>query len=160
MIIRLNAGNKEDLPFSFAMPCDKLDISSKGTIYLGNAIIEGKLIFLGGDYAAEGTVTVGKRFLCDRCLKEVEREVHIDFSEKFSREESDDSTLFMGDEIDLTEVVRDNILAAEPISHLCKEDCKGLCKICGKDLNEGECGCDRHIVDPRFSILQDYRIDD
>ena len=160
MIIRLNAGNKEDLPFSFIVPCNELDISSDGTLYLGDAKVEGKLVFLGEDYVTEGAITIRKSFLCDRCLKEVEKEVKIDFSEKFSREESDDSTLFTGDEIDLTEVVRDIVLAAEPISHLCKEECKGLCKICGKDLNEGECGCDRFIADPRFSILQEYRIDD
>ena len=40
-----------------------------------------------------------------------------------------------------------------PIQTICSEACKGLCKICGCNLNERECGCDRHIMDPRMAIF-------
>ena len=42
----------------------------------------------------------------------------------------------------------------------CREDCKGLCPICGKDLNDGDCGCDRTIRDPRFESLRALFNDD
>ncbi|MBO4749763.1 MAG: DUF177 domain-containing protein, partial [Lachnospiraceae bacterium] len=42
-----------------------------------------------------------------------------------------------------------------PAKILCKEDCKGLCPVCGKNLNEGECGCDRFVPDPRLAGIQD-----
>ena len=41
-----------------------------------------------------------------------------------------------------------------PTRVLCSEDCKGLCHKCGKDLNEGDCGCDHREIDPRFAVLQ------
>ena len=157
MIIRLS-GSKEDIPFNFAVSSDSLDISSVEVTYFGEINIKGKLSYIGGGYLAVGETEVGKKFLCDRCLKEAERVVKVPFEEKFTTYETEDSAVFTGDEIDLTETVRDVILSSEPISHLCKEDCKGLCKICGKDLNEGDCGCDRHITDPRFSVLENLKV--
>ena len=43
---------------------------------------------------------------------------------------------------------------------LCREDCKGLCPVCGKDLNDGDCGCDRTERDPRFESLRALFNDD
>lgn len=157
MIIRLS-GNREDIPFGFEVSSDVLDISSNEVTYFGEVNIKGKLSYISDAYLAIGKIKIGKKFLCDRCLKEVETSEEISFEEKFTAYESEDSAVFNGDEIDLTETVRDVILSSEPISHLCKEGCKGLCKICGKDLNEGDCGCDRHITDPRFSVLENLKI--
>ena len=42
-----------------------------------------------------------------------------------------------------------------PTKILCKEDCKGICKKCGKDLNQGACGCDDFVPDVRFANLMD-----
>lgn len=157
MIIRLNV-NKEDVPFNFVVPSDVLDVSSNEVKFLGDVKVDGIFEFIGGGYLAKGNIEVNKKFTCDRCLKDVEVVEKIPFEEKFTTYEADDSTLFTGDEVDLTETVRDLILANEPIRHLCKEDCKGLCLICGHDLNDGECGCDRHIPDPRLSVLDDIKI--
>ena len=157
MIIHLN-GAKEDITFDFAVSSDALDISSSETKYLGDVKVSGKLSYIGGGYLAGGCIEIGKKFLCDRCLKEVETSAKLPFEEKFASYETEDATLFSGDEINLTEIVRDIILSSEPISHLCKENCKGLCKICGKDLNEGDCACDRRTVDPRFSVLENLKI--
>lgn len=163
MIIHLSA-DKSDVPFDFKVPASSLDISSDEVAYLENVEVSGKLVCLGGEYLAEGKITVLKRFACDRCLKEVEKSFSLAFKEKFSplneHNEDEDATFFAGDKIDLTDAVRDNILTGEPIGHLCKDDCKGLCKICGKDLNEGECNCDRFVPDPRFSVLENYKVDD
>ena len=51
-------------------------------------------------------------------------------------------------------MVRDILLASQSLSNLCKPDCKGLCPVCGHDLNEGDCGCDRFVPDPRLAALQ------
>ncbi len=56
--------------------------------------------------------------------------------------------------IDLDAPVTADILLSLPSKHLCKEDCKGLCPKCGKNLNEGECGCDLREVDPRLEVLK------
>ena len=57
--------------------------------------------------------------------------------------------------LDLDELVTTDILLELPLKHLCREDCKGLCPKCGKNLNSGSCGCDLKEIDPRFEALKD-----
>ena len=57
-------------------------------------------------------------------------------------------------EIDLTEVVRQNILLAIPPSPICRSKCAGLCPTCGKNWNEGLCDCRRDEIDPRLEKLK------
>ena len=64
---------------------------------------------------------------------------------------------FEGDEIDLGELFREQILLAIPMTPLCREECKGLCPVCGADLNAGECSCERGEIDPRWSALADLK---
>ena len=63
--------------------------------------------------------------------------------------------LFDGYEVDLSEVVRDRFLMNISGRYLCSEDCKGLCPVCGHDLNEGDCGCSGETIDPRWQALAD-----
>jgi len=55
--------------------------------------------------------------------------------------------------LDLTEAIRQNAIVAIPMKPLCREDCAGICPKCGKDLNQGECGCPTEEVDPRWAKL-------
>ncbi len=70
-----------------------------------------------------------------------------------------DEEVYSGKEIDLTRALREQILLSIPPSPLCSEDCKGLCPTCGKDLNEGECGCDRTVMDPRWAALKGIQLE-
>ena len=56
--------------------------------------------------------------------------------------------------LDLDSPVTADILLDLPSKHLCKEDCKGLCPKCGKNLNHGDCGCDLREIDPRLEALK------
>lgn len=56
--------------------------------------------------------------------------------------------------LDLDEPVTTDILLELPSKHLCKDDCKGLCPKCGKNLNIGECSCDKREIDPRLEALK------
>lgn len=55
--------------------------------------------------------------------------------------------------LDLREAIRQNALLAIPMKPLCREDCAGLCQVCGKDLNEEQCDCNREEIDLRWSKL-------
>jgi uncharacterized protein len=61
-----------------------------------------------------------------------------------------------GDQLDLADVVREQVFLSLPLKRLCGEDCRGLCPTCGKNLNEGACGCPPPEApeDPRFSPLR------
>ncbi|NJD60707.1 MAG: hypothetical protein C3F13_12655 [Anaerolineales bacterium] len=95
---------------------------------------------------------------CVRCLNSFQQTFHIDFAElyAFSQRYATDSGLIMPETgiIDLAPVLRDYILLEIPISPLCRPDCKGLCPICGNNLNESICHHDDEPGDPRLSSLK------
>lgn len=80
---------------------------------------------------------------CDRCLKEFFLPVNFEFEELYQfpsryREETDQ---LLPDDgyIDLSSLYREYLILAMPIKSLCREDCRGLCEVCGADLNETSC---------------------
>jgi uncharacterized protein len=80
---------------------------------------------------------------CVRCLTDFRQNLEIDFSElyAFNHRSLTESGLLLPEDgkIDLEPIVREYMLIEIPISPLCRTDCKGLCSICGEDLNETEC---------------------
>lgn len=92
------------------------------------------------DYSADFSLLMR----CDRCLKELDTSYHYDFSHIVVRNVNNDNDEYIvaGDEnIDMKEIAVTDILLQLPTKFLCKEDCKGLCMVCGCDLNESECDC-------------------
>jgi len=65
---------------------------------------------------------------------------------------------YTGKEIDLDPILREQVVLALPGYPLCREECKGLCPVCGANLNERECGCERKVVDPRWAKLKDLKL--
>lgn len=64
---------------------------------------------------------------------------------------------YQGDGMELADSLREQVLLAVPIKFVCSEDCKGICASCGKNLNEGACGCVQKVSDPRWEALKDLR---
>ncbi len=98
---------------------------------------------------------------CARCLKELRRsycyrtEKNVAF--KNDVEDGDDDTLIITDSgIELDETVGELLFLEMPSRELCKEDCAGFCPRCGKDLNEGECSCEKKEIDPRLAVLKKF----
>ncbi len=95
---------------------------------------------------------------CVRCLTSFQQALNIDFTElyAFSARYATDSGLIMPESgiIDLAPVLRDYILLEIPISPFCRPDCKGLCPICGNNLNESTCHHEDDSVDPRLASLK------
>ena len=57
--------------------------------------------------------------------------------------------------LDVDRLIASELMVNLPMKVLCREDCKGICRKCGKNLNEGACGCDDSVPDPRMSVIQD-----
>ena len=96
---------------------------------------------------------------CARCGKPILRHAsvpirHILVSHLDDENDDDDYIIVYNMRFDLDGLVTEDIYLALPPRFLCKEDCKGLCPYCGKDLNEGECGC-KKPTDPRWDVLKD-----
>ena len=94
---------------------------------------------------------------CDRCLTPFTRSYDIPLEHTLvstlENEENDDYILLDNYQLNLDDLVMADILLELPYKSLCREDCQGLCSICGKNLNEGPCGCNQRTVDPRLAIL-------
>lgn len=110
---------------------------------------------------AEGQVTLQ----CSRCLEEFAAPVALAAEQEFrdrapmardDEDDQDDSLPFPADgQIDVSDIVRQVFLLALPMKPLCRPDCRGLCPVCGKNLNEGDCACQAEAVDSRFEKLRD-----
>lgn len=97
---------------------------------------------------------------CDRCLREVPLEMELDFRRTVTAsgtedEEADDQEFMEDCRLDTETLVHNEILVNWPGKILCRDDCKGLCLKCGQNLNEGKCGCDTFVPDPRMAVIQD-----
>lgn len=94
---------------------------------------------------------------CSRCLEEVSYPVSVNVMKEldFSDLDEEDSSYIEDKDLDLDILVFDEVVPKLPSRVLCKEDCRGLCPVCGTNLNEKECGCDRTVADPRMAAIQD-----
>lgn len=97
-------------------------------------------------------------FDCDRCAAPVSRGFHFQFRhilvQSLSDESGDDYIEAPDCQLDTDALLRDDILLALPSKRLCQDSCKGLCPRCGKNWNEGSCGCVLQEADPRLAALR------
>lgn len=100
---------------------------------------------------------------CGRCLEEVNLPFDISVSKELDFNDSDADRIKELDELnyidgynlDLDLLIFDEILIGFPLQVLCSPDCKGICTVCGKNLNKETCECDTFVGDPRMSVIQD-----
>ena len=103
--------------------------------------VEAEYRFDGEGVLVTGSITGATNAECARCLKPLTHPVSLRFAEYYSRQPEEGMYAFEGEEIDLAQMLGDNIVLSLPMRFLCRQDCKGLCPTCGKDLNEDACGC-------------------
>lgn len=113
-----------------------------------------------GKAMLKGYVEVSFRGACDRCLAEVPVALELNFERtilapEVQGEEAEDVGFMDGFSVDVDALVHDEILINWPAKILCGEGCKGICPVCGQNLNERECGCDTFVPDPRMAVIQD-----
>ncbi|AKL95517.1 hypothetical protein CACET_c20700 [Clostridium aceticum] len=126
---------------------------------LGKVYSVGKKIFLSCNLETELQVH------CGRCLKpftyllKTNIDVELVGQEKFKEEEDLDDTIVYNDNvIDFNEVIKEQIIMNLPMKVVCSENCKGLCKTCGEDLNIEQCQCNQENeddIDPRLAKLKE-----
>ena len=123
------------------------------------------------DLHLEGTVRTAIQYKCSRCLKEFARPLAMNYSlyylpqpkgipgdeEIALKYEDMDIAYYDGIRLDVDLMVLEQIELSMPMKFVCREDCRGLCYICGADLNEGICGCKREAPDSRLAALLEFR---
>lgn len=118
--------------------------------------IKGRIANRAGVVSMEADASVQIETVCDRCAAPVVEELTVKMKHTFvpaSYESTNDEYIIVPDShYDLDVLAREDVLLSLPTKFLCKEDCKGICSRCGKNLNEGPCDCKKE-VDPRLASL-------
>ena len=132
---------EETVPFTMEtirMKSGEYPVVSSGPVRVRVEHVKGKELLIHAEASLVAVIP------CDRCLEDVRHEFvldstkHVDvgLSDAELTEELDESNFIDG-------------------YHLCREDCKGLCKVCGQNLNTGSCDCEEPGLDPRMSVVRD-----
>jgi uncharacterized protein len=129
-------------------------------------------IVRNGDLArVEGEASALLKVQCARCLDTFEKKVCGKFSflvkrmpvgipipqEEAEEKEEEEDLVYVGHDttwFDITDYVREAVILALPMKIICREDCRGLCVVCGSNLNESECGCKPEGADSRWKDLE------
>lgn len=121
----------------------------------------------------KGNVFVAVRLGCSRCLAGFDAELRSVFTMIYTKEsgipqdaeevelgeEELISVTYAGDEIDFTPEIAEQVIMELPYKPLCREECLGLCPVCGADLNSGDCGCERGSSNLKFSALKNFKVE-
>jgi uncharacterized protein len=115
----------------------------------------------------QGRLKVRMEAECDRCLGAARFEIDSGFdlyyrpegtgirSEEIELEEGETEIgYYEGEGLDLKEILREQVLLALPMQRVCRDDCKGICPVCGSDRNAGDCGCVVKPLDDRWAALK------
>ena len=122
-------------------------------------LADGMVRNTAGVLVMTGNVRTTLHGVCDRCAQDFEKDVELPIDvvlvTELSNEENEDEWVFplVGDNADLEDIIRTVFVLNMDSKLLCSEECKGLCCRCGKNLNDGPCGCKKEL-DPRFAALK------
>lgn len=156
--LKKNPGSTQ--AFSFATSAGELGLDQQ-EVWSEHLTVDGSITNKGLIYEVSGEIRATLHQCCSRCLEDTVTSLTIAFSEEYKEAVpeagnglSQEINYFNGDEIDIAELVRENLLLAEPIKLVCSENCRGLCPECGVNLNTNTCGCNPVKVDPRLAVLE------
>lgn len=157
----------EPLDIREEIPADKLGLGAEAGLAISEFVFEGTASKFDRGVRITGTITGSVKGPCARCLEVFGRELSISFrsdfidSEYFNEsaeaeisQDELDADVLPEEPIDIADVVREQIVLAEPERQVCSPECKGLCSNCGANLNLGECGCRDEDIDPRWEALK------
>ena len=156
---RIDEPRKYEIPVEFdslKMLQDTYPITEKKPVDLTLTHLGGKKIKMNAE------IQMTLEIPCARCLEPVSVPFMISVDEQFELPETPDAVAedseepyIDGYQLDVDALVRNELFVHIPLRVLCKEDCKGICKRCGTNLNLGTCDCDATELDPRMAAILD-----
>jgi len=173
--LRIEDITAEAKELSFAEPeADINRILEKGPLTEFHVIkpidVEVSYYRAGTELFFEGGLHAATKATCARCAEEFTAPRERDFrfvlapksvgfnGGKDLRDEDLEFSLYDGDQIDLSPLIREQFLLSLPTRSLCREDCRGLCPKCGINLNNGQCSCSEQTADPRLAPLRNLKV--
>lgn len=144
------------IPFKFKLDLSDLDFYGRRPITEPVAV-SGEVRNTAGALVLTAEANTVLHCTCDRCLREFTRPKHISLelllaAELAGDEENDEIVLLEGDTVDVGDLITTAMILQMETKTLCSENCPGLCPKCGRNLNDGPCGCGKE-PDPRMAAL-------
>ncbi len=148
----------EGLSLSFSWKLDFSGLSVGQGGFSEPVSVDATVSHLAGIVLIDYTVSYTLHLHCDRCLAPFDRAESQSFSHELvttgsESGEGETALVIPNMRLDIEDMVQTDLFLTFPMKFLCREDCKGLCPQCGKDLNQGECDCKQSERDPRWSAL-------
>ncbi|MBI3611019.1 MAG: DUF177 domain-containing protein [Nitrospirae bacterium] len=170
MRIALSDIPREGLDLEYDMDPAALDLTSAGAEFLSPIHVRLRLVAMDRAVYLSGEAAAERRLQCVRCLTAISESMRLSFEMNVEPQESEteptpgewhelhreelDAHYYSGHTIDLTELVREQILLALPAYPLCRSDCRGICPRCGLDRNRTACRCAADEADRPMTPLQ------
>lgn len=140
---------------------DGLEFQGQEIGFPGGVTLDLLLESHGSELQLTGTVSTVLSLVCSRCAERFEHPVRISVADRIPLNRSDDPEEQWGssyldserDEFDLSEYALLLLLERLPLQPLCQADCRGLCPVCGQNLNQATCDCRTEASDPRLAVL-------
>ena len=170
MFITVRDLERRKIQFDTSFPPGEIDFLDPNLRQEGDLKTQGSVELLShtlGEIRIKGHVSVTMSAPCDRCLEPALATVDSDFDlfyqpadsgpEQAEVEIDEGDTevgYYEGEGIELKDVLRENVLLSVPMQNLCKQDCQGICPVCGQNRNVSACHCEVKPVDDRWAVLK------
>ncbi|WP_069997573.1 YceD family protein [Cellulosilyticum sp. I15G10I2] len=149
--------NKSEVTFKGEQAVSLLGLNLSSNAKSCLVSITGTVAKKGNRYLVRGNIASTIKLLCDRCTSEFEYPIHAELYKEFSTDfikEDEDIIHVTKSNIDLSDVIAEAVYLSVPMKCLCREDCKGMCNVCGINANEHTCNCQDADIDPRLEKLK------
>jgi uncharacterized protein len=166
MQIWLDQVREEPLDWEETLTVEPEALGAPELLALSPISCRGRIVYADPSFLLRARLAYEQTLSCMRCLKPIvlptEAEVELTLlvdgdgsnAAELELEESDIGLLHLDDEVLRTEpMVAEQVQLNIPMKPLCREDCRGLCAVCGTDLNAGACDCAEPAADPRWAAL-------
>jgi uncharacterized protein len=175
-VIHLHEIPHEGLHLSCDVQADDLALGPEDVRIPGGLAMTVSALKAGTIVHVTGMLSGTARRQCVRCLKEYDDALRLplvgeyrsdtdpkgrppgrESPERPGGDADDDAYVYAGEEIELGGMLREQVLLATPMQPLCHEDCRGLCPVCGQDLNVRRCDCREEQIQSPFAVLKKLR---
>lgn len=172
MIIDLSSflyGSDNLLSFKGELSETESGLKEQGIIMVGPIEYEGEIFKADGENAINMKISFKYEESCSRCLEPsvckiettlfgrlVEGQEKIDSEDDSLEDDYDDRLYYENEILNLKDYIVNQVVVSLPMKSLCSEDCKGLCILCGIDLNKNTCECVHEDIDPRLEKLKNF----
>ncbi|TAN41435.1 MAG: DUF177 domain-containing protein [Nitrospirae bacterium] len=125
----------------------------------------------GSEVMVDGDLDADIELQCSRCLKDFRLRMKLPVNVVYHpleeiaesgghaakhalHHDEMDMGFYSGGELDLNQLLTEQLILNTQMKPLCDEQCKGICPVCGTDLNTGSCNCTQKEIDPRLEVLK------